>query len=440
MNFEAVYFSVGALLVIVAVVGSFVRRLPLTATMIYLCAGAALGPLGFGILSLDAQGRSAMLERLAELAVLVSLFTTGLKLRVPLADRRWRIPVRLAFVSMTFTVGLVALTGVFGLGLPLGAAILLGAILAPTDPVLASDVQLSDPHDRDRLRFSLTGEAGLNDGTAFPFAMLGLGLLGLHDIGSWGWRWWLIDLLWSVAGGISIGALCGTLVGRLVLYLRRKHREGLGRDEFLALGLIGFCYGAALFVHASGFLAVFAAGLFLRRVEHSQTGEKPAAEIVAMETEGKREELATGAETAPAHMAAAVLGFNEQIERIAEVGLVLCIGALIAPQHFRFEEIWFIAVLFLVIRPFSVLAGLAGARIGANERGLAAWFGIRGIGSLYYLMFAVNRGLPGHLAIDLISITLTVIAISIVMHGITVTPLMTWYSNRRERRRKRLAF
>ena len=264
MTFEVWYFILGALLIAVAVLASSVKRLPLTETMIYLTAGALLGPLGFGLLSLDAHAQSRLLERLAEVAVIVSLFTTGLKLRVPLRDRRWWIPIRLAFVSMALTVGMVALAGVLGLGLPLGAAILLGAVLAPTDPVLASDVQLENPHDRDRLRFSLTGEAGMNDGTAFPFVMLGLGLLGLHEIGAWGWRWWVVDVAWAIGGGLAIGAACGAAVGRLVLYLRREHREGMGRDEFLALGLIALSYGGALLAHTYGFLAVFAAGLALR--------------------------------------------------------------------------------------------------------------------------------------------------------------------------------
>ena len=124
------------------------------------------------------------------------------------------------------------------LGLTLGAAILLGAILAPTDPVLASDVQLAHPHDRDRLRFTLTGEGGLNDGTAFPFVMLGLGLLGLHDLGPDGLRWLAVDVVWAVVVGLAIGFALGTLVGRLVVHLRSARREFTGADDFLALGLI----------------------------------------------------------------------------------------------------------------------------------------------------------------------------------------------------------
>jgi NhaP-type Na+/H+ or K+/H+ antiporter len=137
---------------------------------------------------------AVLLERLTEVAVLVSLFTCGMKLEFRWRDGRWRIPVQLATVSMVLTVAAVTALGVYLLNLPLGAAVLLGAILAPTDPVLASDVQVSNPGDRDRLRFGLTGEGGLNDGTAFPFVMLGLGLLGLHELGEGGWRWWAIDV------------------------------------------------------------------------------------------------------------------------------------------------------------------------------------------------------------------------------------------------------
>lgn len=428
MSVEAIYLIIGMLLVAVAVLASFVERLPLSETMIYLTAGTLLGPVGFGLVSLDVFAHAELLERLAEIAVIVSLFTAGLKLRVPLHQRRWWIPVRLAFGSMALTVGMIAALGVVGLGLPLGAAVLLGAILAPTDPVLASEVQMQNPHDRDRLRFSLTGEAGLNDGTAFPFIMLGLGLSGLHEIGASGWRWLAVDLLWATAGGLAIGALFGTLTARLVLWLRREHKEGVGRDEFLALGLIALSYGAALLVHTYGFLAVFAAGLALRAVERRHTGERPPEEVAAMESAGRSKEIATDPEKAPAHMAGAVLAFNEQIERIIEVALVLVIGAALAPEHLRWDEVWVIAAIFLVVRPVAVLAGMAGVRVmRTSERILLCWLGIRGIGSVYYLMYAVNHGLPGDVAWQLISVTLTVIAISIVMHGVTVTPLMKWY-------------
>ncbi len=154
------FLVVGGLLVGMALAGSVLQRLPLTAAMFYLAAGVGLGPAGLALLDVDVRRDAALLEVVTEVAVLVSLFGAGLRLRVPLTDWRWWLPVRLAVGSMGVTVGLVTVVGVFGLGLPIGAAVLLGAILAPTDPVLASDVQVADPFDRDRLRFSLTGEAG----------------------------------------------------------------------------------------------------------------------------------------------------------------------------------------------------------------------------------------------------------------------------------------
>ena len=435
MSFDLFYLLIGMLLVTVAMLASSVKRLPLSETMIYLAVGAALGPLGLGFLFIDPKARSELLERLAEIAVIISLFTTGLKLRVPLRDRQWWIPIGLASASMVLTVGMVALVGVFGLGLTLGGAVLLGAVLAPTDPVLASGVQLENIQDRDRLRFSLTGEAGLNDGTAFPFVMLGLGLCGLHDLGAWGWRWWALDVVWAIGAGLVVGALCGALIGKAVIYLRREHHEGIGRDELLTLGLIALSYGAALQIHGYGFLAVFAAGLALRVVERRHTGERPPPEELAVEAALKPDEVAIHPEKAPAHMAGTVLAINEQVERLVEVALVIVLAATLSPQYLRREDAWFIAVLFLVIRPISVHLGLLGQNITTSERRLISWFGIRGIGSLYYLMFALNHGLPDDLTSELLSITLTTIAVSIVAHGITVTPLMDWYQKRRRRQK-----
>ncbi|MEO6436789.1 MAG: cation:proton antiporter, partial [Tepidisphaeraceae bacterium] len=259
-----------------ALTPTLVRRLPLSTAMLYLLVGVVVGPGGAGMIRLDPINASRLLEQLSEVAVIVSLFTTGLKLRRPLGDPRWLLPIRLATISMTITVALIAAAGYFLLGLPIGAAVLLGAILAPTDPVLASDVQVADPNDRDRLRFGLTGEAGLNDGTAFPFVLLGLGLLGLHDLGAGGWRWWTIDVGWRIAGGLAIGYAAGTLVARLVLHLRKRKEEAIGLDDFLSLGLLALSYGLALAAHTYGFLAVFAAGAALRRIEVEETGAATA--------------------------------------------------------------------------------------------------------------------------------------------------------------------
>ena len=413
---------VGALLIAKTLGSSFINRLPLSAAMLYLAVGVAIGPWGWGLLKLDAFKNTVLLERLTEVALLVSLFTAGMKLELPLKDKRWRIPVQLATVSMLITVAAIAAAGVWLLDLPLGAAVLLGAILAPTDPVLASDVQMANPGDRDRLRFGLTGEGGLNDGTAFPFVMLGLGLLGVHELGNMQWRWWAVDVLWAVIGGLALGYAMGTLVGRVIIYLRTQRREALGSDEFIALGLIALTYGVALLTLTYGFLAVFAAGLALRRIDEPDAAALPPPAAGLTESEQK----ASGSH-APAHMMRQVERFNSQLESFAEVAIVLVVGVLLATVKFRFEVLWFVPLLFLVIRPAAVAIGLLGTDAKPAQRRLMAWFGIRGIGSLYYLLYAISHGLKPELAQLLLSITLAVIVASVIAHGISVTPLMKRY-------------
>jgi NhaP-type Na+/H+ or K+/H+ antiporter len=433
MIFTYWFILIGLLLIAMAIFGSILRRLPVSSAMLYMAVGLGIGPGGLGLIRMEPVSAAGFLERFTEVAVIVSLFTAGLKLRVPVRDARWHIPLRLAFGSMTITVGLVALAGVVGMGLPIGAAILLGAILAPTDPVLASDVQVENPWDGDRLRFSLTAEAGLNDGTAFPFVMLGLGLLGLHDIGTAGWRWLAIDVAWGIVGGLAIGAGLGWLVSHLVVYLRKQYREAVGLDDFLALGLISLSYGVALLAHAYGFLAVFAAGLALRSFER-ETTEVASSEEDKQEVADVPEELATHPTKAASYMAAALLGFNEQLEHILELAVVLLLGGMLTRRDLPAEALWFIPLLLLVIRPVSVSLGLYGSLHRGYQRGLMSWFGIRGIGSIYYLMYAIEHGLPGPLAERMTNLTLCVVATSIVVHGISVTPLMTRYRRRVDER------
>ena len=437
MTFAIWAIIIGVLLIVLVLSGTLLKRLPLNTAMLYLATGFVLGPAGWSVLTPNPLAHAALLERVAEVAVLISLFSVGLKLGLPLSNRHWLLPLRLAFVSMTLTVALVAAVGVLGLGLPVGAAILLGAILAPTDPVLASAVQVESSGDRDRMRFSLTGEGGLNDGTAFPFVMLGLGLLGLHDLGTGGWRWLAVDVVWATAGGLLIGGAVGALIGRLVVYLRTRHQESVGLDEFLALGLIALAYGVAVLGHTYGFLAVFAAGLALQRVKEQsgivhvsdagQPAEQPGNEPAAQAAH------ATHADQASTYMMRAVRGFNEQMERIAELAVVLVVGALLPFTYLSAGAVGLLVLLFLVIRPASVWLGLLGAPISRDQQAMIAWFGIRGIGSIYYLMYAIEHGLPRPLAEQLVAITLAVVTLSILLHGISVRPIMHLYWRRKVR-------
>lgn len=439
------FVIVGVLLTLVALAGSVLRRLPLSATLLYLGVGLLVGPGVLGMLDVDplSERGAPVIERLAEVAVILSLFAAGLKMRRPITDACWLLPVRLATVSMVITVGLIALAGRYGLGLPWGGAVLLGAVLAPTDPVLASDVTVERPEDEDRLRFALTGEAGFNDGTAFPFVMLGLGLLSLefdldlHDLGAWGWRWFAIDLLYAIPGGLAIGAVLGAATGRLVVYLRRTHHEAVGLDDFLALGLLALSYGLALVLGTWAFLAAFAAGVAMRAVERRSSPDdvEPSemlAEAAKHAEEEHSQEMATHEEKAPAYMASAVLGFAEQLERLAAVTLVVLVGALLwrviaEGGWWVWQALWFVPLVLLVVRPVSVWVGLLGSRCERVQKGLIAWFGIRGIGSIYYLMHAENMGLPDGVARPVLVLVLLTITVSVVVHGVSVTPVMNWY-------------
>lgn len=413
---------IGVLLIGIGLTDTLRRDLPVSASALYLLAGWVLGPQVSGLLSLELDADAAIVERFTEVALLISLFAVGLRLRVRLSDRLWVTPLLLATVAMLLTIALMAGAGL-AFGLPLAGAVLLAAVLAPTDPVLASDVQVEDVGDRDRLRFSLTGEGGLNDGTAFPFVMLALGLLELHELGAGGWRWWAVDLLWAVSGGLALGWALGWGFSRAVLHLRREREQAFGMESFLTLGLIALTYGLALYLKTYGFLAVFAAGLAMRFVEHRDSGLQ-------------RDALAQAdAPQTSAYMARAVLDFTLDLEKLAELAVMLLIGSLLRPEHFTPTSLVLAALLLFVARPLAVGITTLAADLGPTQRRLAAWFGIRGIGSMYYLAFAIAHGARTPALAPVTDAVLVAIVASVLLHGSSATPAMRRYARRRGRRR-----
>jgi NhaP-type Na+/H+ or K+/H+ antiporter len=431
MEFYVFVIAIGLLLVTLHACSHVVARLPLSPAILYFVCGVGLGLWGFDWMRIDPARHAALIERLCELAILVSLFSTGSNLGTTLHGKHWAAPIRLASIAMVITIAALAGLLYSWLDMSLGAAIIIAAALAPTDPVLAGDVQVSDPSDRDRLRAGLTGEAGLNDGTAYPFVLLGLGLLSLHDLGPGMWRWWAIDLVWAIAGGIAIGAVLGIAVGRWVLYRLRSDVEEESPDAFLGLGLVAIAYGIAVSLSASGFLAVFAAAVALQR-----TVMRPKA--AAGNARGTATATLPVAERSAA--IASLQQFNSDLESFCEFGLVIVIGVLCTVVPMRWEALLVAALLFLVVRPVAVYVAVGRATLERNERALAAWFGIRGIGSLYYVMFALRQGWNDTDAERALGIVLGVVAASIFLHGISVTPLMSAYerhhARRGERRRK----
>lgn len=424
MNSSSWFILLGALMVARGLWGSPMRHWPLSSAIVYLCVGLLLGPALLSVLVIDPLRQSRLLEVLAEVAVLISLFSAGVKMPVPVTLIRWGTSLRLAWLAMALTVGLVALFAVTALHMPWGAGILLGAILAPTDPVLATDVQVRHAGDKEPLRFALTCEAGMNDGSAFPFVMLGLSLLGLHETGGIG-GWLLRDVLWGTAAAILIGVAGGTAMGLAGVRLRRREPRHEMLDDLLGLGLGALVYGLCLLAQAWGFLAVFFAGVALRQTElrligapRDRHGLRNAAPHLA--------HLASSA-SHPMTVSGETLQFKEHLERLSELALVLLLGGAVSNALWQGHDWWPAVFLLLVARPASVLLSLHGSAAPRRLRAMSAWFGVRGIGSIYYLMFAINQGLPAALAQQLVNITLLTILLSIVLHGATVAPLLERY-------------
>ncbi|WP_429322501.1 cation:proton antiporter [Paraburkholderia sp. GAS448] len=422
---------VGGLLMFMGLIGSALKRLPVSAAMLYLGIGFALGPAGVGLLSVRLPDDVTYLRMIAEVGILVSLFAIGLRLRVPPSDRRWALPLRLGILAMMLTVVSLALLGMLVFHLSVGVAVLLGAMLAPTDPVLAQDVGVRDAGDVELVRFTLSGEGGLNDGTAYPFALLGLLLCdnaGREAVS--GVSWAFVGMAaWGVIGGIGGGWLLGIATARLVAFMRSRHGQALGLEGFFTLGLIALSYGIALVIHSYGFLAVFAAGVAMRQVEHRSSGEKSSKETVGTVNTQDVEATATDPQKAHAFMAESVMGFTIELEHIAEVVLILLIGSLVS-QYWAAMLTWtsaaVVAALLVVIRPLATQISLAGSSASHIQRWLIGWLGIRGVGSFYYLMLAIERGPRAELA-PVVPWILSAISVSVVLHGISATPLMRRY-------------
>lgn len=428
------FIFVGSLLLFMGVTFTVLKRLPVTSAIIYLAVGLIMGPTVLDLFHFNPLKESALLEVLTEVAVLISLFSAGVKMPVPFGFARWRAPVLLATVSMAVSVGLITLFAYYLLGLPLGAGVLLGAILAPTDPVLATDVQSRHPGDRDQLRFTLTSEAGMNDGTAFPFVMLGMGLLGLHEIGDFGLRWAVVDGLWATLGGIAIGVAAGVALAYLGWTLRGEHHRHELLDDFLGLGLIGLVYGLSVQVHAWGFLAVFFAAVALRQTELKLANTpKPSPDSRSALEVRHTDSTNPDPDVSPTVSQGALI-FKEHLERLSELMLVLLLGGTLYPDSWSWRAVGLALFLFMVARPVSVFIGLLGTRTSWRMHGMTGWFGVRGIGSLYYLMYAIQHGLPEPLALELMQLMLIVVTLSIVMHGISVKPLMGRFWRRNKRR------
>ena len=420
----ATLLLLGGVLLAMCLFERHVTRLPMSPATVYLAVGWIAGEMAHDLVRVPptAPERADMLVVVTETAVLISLFAVGLRLRAPFIPKSWRVAALLASTGMLATIGLATIVGAW-LMPSLGwiGALLLAAILAPTDPVLASEVQIRSENDADAVRVSLTAEGGLNDGTALPIVMLALGLLGIGELGDQGLRWAWHGLVWPILGGAGLGWLSGRGLGSTVhRLLRRGH--GLGWDELLYLGIITLAYGLSRLTETSSFLFVFVCALGLFRLSAVESDRLTRAGV-----DGSL-------------LAERLLEFGHRCERLVEVAMVLLLGFAMAWVDWQPRQVVYGLLLVGVIRPASVFMTVPRREMPKTQRRLVAWFGIRGIGSLFYLAYVIDAGVAPALARDLVNATLPAIAISIVLHGVSATPLMALYRRRRilRRRQRRL--
>lgn len=440
MDFVAWMAIASGVLLLMALASSYLRNLPITTSSLYLAIGLVLGPLGIGLVTLDIVSAAAVVERIAEIAVIVALFVGGLKLRLPWRAPAWRAAIMLAGPVMILTIAGIAAVAHVLLGVPVAAALLLGAVLAPTDPVLATAVAVNDADDHDRMRYGISGEAGLNDGTAFPFVVFALAWGAHEGPGPWILEWAIVRVVWAIPAALLLGFYLGKLIGRLAIVLRTRQRDSTAPSDLLALALIGIAYVTADAIHAWGFLAVFAAGLGLRAAEvdvvtatpHPDAEVAPDAEPVehppaeALVAARVRPTALEQPAVAAGVLVSETLSFGDTVERLVEVGMLVAVGIAVA-VHWDSRALVLAAALFIVIRPLSAQLLLALTPTTRPQRWLMGWFGIRGIGSLYYLGYAVRQGVDDAAAAEVTALTVSVIALSVVVHGISSTPLLARY-------------
>ena len=399
---------IGLLLLGVTLGSGWIKRLPLSYALIYLIVGILLGSYGLNLVEIRPD--TQFLERLSEFIVIVSVFGCGLKINRPLKPWAWQSTIRLIGFLMPISIFALAAIAHYILGMGWGAAVLLGAILAPTDPVLASEVQLDHVEDKDELRFALTSEGGLNDSLAFPFVYFGIYAFKDSNLDNWFVKWVGIDLLWAIASGIVMGVIVAKAVVWVDRTLQKRRPADDLMENFVALSIILLTYSLTEVVNGYGFLAVFVAGLVVQRSYFTQQDKRMAQ-----------------------------LEFTEQIEKLLEITAIVILGIILLLKpilEYAGQSLLVAGLLFLIIRPFGVWLSMLKGDLPKTTRSLMGWFGIKGLGSIYYLTYALGKGVSGGVAEQITWITYTVVVLSIIAHGITAFPLMAWYEDVKVKREK----
>jgi sodium/hydrogen antiporter len=394
--YDAVLLLVGVILLAITLGARLLTSLNVNSTYLYLLAGVLAGPVVLGMAPGDPLDHLAVLERVAEMAVIIGLVVLGIRIGRPISWKGWRSTSRLILIVMPGTILGVAAAGVWILGLPIGPAVLLGAVLAPTDPILAGPVEEESPEEDPEDRFGLSTEAGLNDGLAFPFIYLGLFLTLEPDVTEWIVRWAVLDLAYAIAMALPLGWIAGRYAGDAYVRLVKKDAVSHKRRLFVPLALLFAVYGLVEALGGYGFLAAFTAGHGFRH---------------AFEDHPDR--------------LVAFADFTESVDELAKAAVLILLGAMIPWGDIwalRWPLLAFSLGLILVIRPALTLLATMGGGFAGRDRAFWAWFGIRGIGSVYYLSYALGHGVEGRVAEVLFTATAATILVSVALHGLSVRP------------------
>lgn len=403
---DAAYAALGVGALAAAVVPRVVFKRPLSMPMVFLAAGALVAALPLPIPVVDPVRDRLWVEHVTEICLIVSLMGAGLAINRPFGLRAWAGPWRLLGITLPLTVAGVALAACLLLDWPPALALLLAAVLAPTDPVLAAEVRVGEPtdaeQDEDEVRFTLTTEAGLNDGLAFPVVLAALALASAAGSGwsaEWIGGWLLTDLLGKSVVGVLTGLLVGWLLGWM--FFRAGHpalRLSEHMEGFVALGATFVSYGVAELLHGYGFLAVFVTACTVRAAERSHGYHKVLHE------------------------------FTEQIERLLTAFLLFLLGGYVATGGLvalTWQAALVAALVILVVRPVTGWIGQIGFRAGTRERLVTSLFGIRGIGSLFYLAYALGQGHFTEYADELWAVVALTVVASVMLHGVAATPVIS---------------
>lgn len=404
---------VGIGVLIAATLPRLVTRRPISMPILLLALGFAVGMVPWA-LPTQTLFEAGLVERVTELGVIVALMGAGLRVHRRPGLHRWGATWRLLAITMVVTIGATALLGWQLAALAPASAVLLGAVMAPTDPVLASEVQVAPPgqvpydepfepseaakQEDDEVRFALTSEAGLNDGLAFPFTHLAVALaLTAGGFGAVAGDWLLVDVFYRIGVALAIGIAAGFGLARLVRQVPQKTHHNTAVVGLFAIAATLILYSLTQLVGGYGFIAVFVGAIV---IHHGVRGH------------GYHFVMAVSAEQIERLLTAAVL---------IGVGIAIARGVLLA---LNWPLVVLGAIIVLVVRPLAGAGALAGhPRSSWPERWFIGFFGIRGIGSLYYLSYAVRRAeFPGENA--LWAVVVLVVALSVLLHGALASPLL----------------